>query len=68
MSGSAPDLSTVAAVLDSLNHDGDLALQWVSTAHAGSDATSVDFTFTASLGTTSRGHRLETFFQEEPCK
>ena len=72
MSGSAPNLPSVSALLDSLRKDTDLSVLWVSTAaatppSAGTTA-SVTFTVTASLGSTARGDRLETFFKESKCK
>ena len=41
---------------------------WATTAHIAGDGRSVGFTITASLGSTARGHRLETFFMEASCK
>jgi hypothetical protein len=58
--------------LDSLHDDTDLTVVWVSTAKStaavNGAAASVDFTISASLGSTARGHRLETFFKEAKCK
>ncbi len=72
LTGVAPDLPAVAALQDSLGADTDLSVLWVSTAAAtaatvGSPA-QVDFTVTASLGATARGHKLESFFKESKCK
>lgn len=66
-SGSAPDLPSVSALLDSLKADPDLAGSWVSTVKAGA-AGGVDFSLSATLGTSARGHRLETFFKGAKCK
>ncbi len=69
MNGTAPDLPAVSALLDSLKSDTDLTVLWVTTAHVSGDTSkSVAFTITASLGSTARGHRLETFFKEASCK
>ncbi len=72
MSGVAPDLPSVSALLDSLRNDTDLSVLWVSTAHAtpavGNTPASVGFTVNAALGSTARGHRLETFFKESKCR
>ena len=76
MLGIAPDLPSVAALLDSLKNDTDLSVLWMSTAAApdpgnGSGAVTdnvVKFTVTASLGTSARGHRLEKFFKGASCK
>ena len=69
MNGTAPDLSAVSALLDSLRSDTDLTVLWATTAHIAGDSRSVGFTITASLGSTARGHRLETFFKEaSSCK
>jgi type IV pilus assembly protein PilM len=72
MGGTAPNLASVSALLDSLRDDTDLSVLWVSTANstatANAAATSVNFSITASLGSTARGHRLETFFKEAKCK
>jgi len=38
---------------------------WLTTAKSG---TGVDFTITAALGASARGHRLETFFKGAKCK
>jgi hypothetical protein len=66
MSGTAPDMPSVSALLDSLKDDTDLSVLWVSTAHAVDR--SITFTVTASLGASARGHRLETFFKGASCK
>jgi type IV pilus assembly protein PilM len=72
MTGTAPNLPSVTALLDSLRNDTDLSVLWLSTATAtAADATrgaSVNFTISAALGSTARGHRLETFFKESKCK
>lgn len=68
MTGDAPNLAAVAAFQDALNADPDLSVLWVTTAKAGTSATSVQFTLTASLGAQARGHRLETFFKGASCK
>jgi type IV pilus assembly protein PilM len=72
MAGTAPDVRAVAALLDSLRDDTDLTTVWVSSVHQ-TDATagvpaSVTFALNATLGSTARGHRLETFFKESKCK
>ncbi|HEV7524264.1 MAG TPA: type IV pilus assembly protein PilM [Acidimicrobiia bacterium] len=66
INGSAPNLPAVAALKDSLGSDTDLSVVWVSTAR--STLGTVDFTITASLGDTARGHRLETLFKGATCK
>jgi len=63
--GVGPDLTSVAALLDSLKSDADLTTLWLTTAKSG---TGVDFTITAALGASARGHRLETFFKGAKCK
>jgi hypothetical protein len=68
MSGVAPGLPSVSALLDSLRTDTDLTVLWVSTATAPTGAGAVQFTVTASLGSSARGHRLETFFKGAKCK
>jgi type IV pilus assembly protein PilM len=68
MSGTAPDLTAVAAFQDALKNDADLTVLWVTTAKAGTGGTSVQFTLTAALGSQARGHRLETFFKGATCK
>jgi type IV pilus assembly protein PilM len=72
MSGTAPDVPAVAALLDSLRDDSDLTVVWISNVHANSASPGVDasvgFALSASLGSTARGHRLETFFKESKCK
>ena len=68
MNGVAPGLPSVSALLDSLRTDTDLAVLWVSTAQAPSGPGAVQFTLTASLGSSARGHRLETFFRGAKCK
>ena len=69
MTGLAPGLPSVSALLDSLRTDTDLSVLWVSTAAAPSaGAGGVQFTLTASLGSSARGHRLETFFRGAKCK
>jgi hypothetical protein len=67
ISGSAGDLPAVSLLVDSLRQDTDLTVLWVSTVKSKSDH-GVDFTLSASLGTTARGHRLESFFKGTPCK
>jgi hypothetical protein len=67
MNGVAPDVPAVSALLESLKTDTDLSTLWVSTAKA-DDGGSVSFTLTASLGSTARGHRLETFLKGAKCK
>jgi len=72
MTGSAPDLASVAALQDALKTDADLTVLWVTTsssrAGAGGSGTGVAFTLTAALGPQARGHRLETFFKGAACK
>ena len=68
MNGVAPGLPSVSALLDSLRTDTDLTVLWVSTAQAPTGASGVQFTVTASLGSSARGHRLETFFKGAKCK
>jgi hypothetical protein len=67
INGYANSVPAVAAFLDSLKKDTDLAELWVTTAKQGTSAP-IEFTLTAQLGTTARGHRLESFFKEEKCK
>jgi type IV pilus assembly protein PilM len=68
MTGTAPGLPSVSALLDSLRNDTDLTILWVSSAAASTSDGTVNFTVTASLGSTARGHRLETFFRGPKCK
>jgi hypothetical protein len=69
INATAPDLISVAQLLDLLNGKvTNVAGPWASTAHVGSDGTSVEFTLTTSLGATARGHRLEDFFKGTTCK
>ncbi len=72
MGGTAPDVRAVAALLDSLRDDTDLTTVWVSSvqqsAATAGVAPSVTFALSATLGSTARGHRLETFFKESKCK
>ena len=68
MTGVAPGLPSVSALLDSLRNDTDLTILWVSSAAASTTDGTVNFTVTASLGSTARGHRLETFFRGPKCK
>jgi type IV pilus assembly protein PilM len=68
MNGVAPGLPSVSALLDSLRTDTDLTVLWVSTAQAPTGPGAVQFTLTASLGSSARGHRLETFFKGAKCK
>jgi len=63
--GDAPTLTAVSAFLDTLKADTDLSGLWMSTAKANGG---VEFTITGTLGTTARGHRLETFFRGTKCK
>ncbi len=67
LNGAAASLPAVAAFLDSLKKDTDLAVLWASTAKADANG-AVDFTVTATLGSTARGNRLETFFKGAKCK
>jgi type IV pilus assembly protein PilM len=67
VNGYATSVPAVAAFLDSLKNDTDLSELWVTTAKQGTNAP-IEFTLTAQLGTTARGHRLESFFKEEKCK
>ncbi|MDQ1436108.1 MAG: hypothetical protein QOF59_2924 [Actinomycetota bacterium] len=67
MSGSAPNLPSVSQLVDQLRKDPDLAVLWVSTVTAKSDK-GVDFNVSAALGSSARGHRLESFFKGTPCK
>ncbi|HUI49094.1 MAG TPA: PilN domain-containing protein, partial [Acidimicrobiia bacterium] len=70
MTGIAPSVSVVSTFMDALQHDTDLTNLWMTTAKSGTTANTagVQFTITASLGSTARGHRLETFFGEAKCK
>jgi len=73
MSGIAPDLPKVSALLDALKSDTDLTAVWVTTAAAPSAAapgagSGITWTITGTLGSSARGHRLETFFKGEQCK
>jgi type IV pilus assembly protein PilM len=68
MTGTAPGLPSVSALLDSLRNDTDLTILWASSAAASVTDGTVSFTVTASLGSTARGHRLETFFRGPKCK
>ena len=69
MTGTAPHLESVSALLDSVRKDSDLAVVWVTTAQAPPTSSgSVQFTVTASLGSSARGQRLETFFRGPKCK
>jgi hypothetical protein len=72
VTGTAPDLTTVANLEDALNSDSDVTVLWVTTVKADTGAnpgaTGVKFTLTAALGSTARGHRLETFFKGAACK
>jgi type IV pilus assembly protein PilM len=69
INATAPDIVSVATLLDLLNNKvTNVAGAWASTAHLGSDGTSVEVTLTASLGATARGHRLEDFFKGTTCK
>jgi type IV pilus assembly protein PilM len=67
MNGIAPGLPSVSALLDSLHGDPDLTVLWATTAQA-QKAVGVQFTVTASLASTARGHRLESFFRGATCK
>ncbi len=69
VNGVAPDLPSVAALVDALRADTDLSDVWMSTAHTPSgEGPAIGFTITATLGATARGHRLETFFEGAKCK
>jgi type IV pilus assembly protein PilM len=67
MNGYAANVPAVAAFLDALRKDTDLSTLWVTTAKQGTTAP-IEFTLTAQLGATARGHRLESFFKEAKCK
>jgi len=67
MNGIAPSLTSVSALLDSLRSDSDVTVLWVTTAQA-QKGIGVTFTVTATLGSTARGHRLESFFRGATCK
>ena len=47
-----------------------IVASWIASAQASKFGTqdAVTFTLSAELGKTARGHRLETFFKEQPCK
>jgi hypothetical protein len=69
--GQAASLTQVSALLDSLKNDTDLTVLWVGTAKASAvqgAPDGVEFTVSASLGSTARGHRLETLFKGAKCK
>ena len=68
MTGVAPGLPSVSALLDSLRNNTDLTILWASSAASSTSTGTVNFTVTASLGSTARGHRLETFFRGAKCK
>jgi type IV pilus assembly protein PilM len=74
ISGTAPSVPAVAALIDTLQKDTDLSVVWVTTAKLdgevslGTHQQVIDFTVTANLGHTARGHRLESFFKEAKCK
>jgi type IV pilus assembly protein PilM len=65
--GNAPSVPAVSALLDALQKDTDLTVVWMTTAKTGTIG-AIDFTLTATLGHTARGHRLESFFKEAKCK
>jgi hypothetical protein len=67
MNGYAANIPAVSAFLDALKKDTDLTVLWVTTAKQGTTAP-IEFTLTAQLGATARGHRLESFFKEATCK
>jgi len=67
LTGVAPSVPAVSALVDSLNKDSDLGVAWVTTAKKGSTG-GIEFTLTAQLASTARGHRLESFFKEAKCK
>lgn len=70
ISGVAKDYPTLAAFVDALRKDTDVAKVWVASAQAAQFGTleGVTFTLSTQLGKTARGHRLESFFKEQPCK
>src|SRR5262249_61623942 len=73
ITGSAPNVPAVSALIDALQKDTDLTVIWVTTAKVGETTLGtglhrIDFSLTASLGHTARGHRLESFFKEAKCK
>jgi hypothetical protein len=71
ITGTAPTVPAVAALIDTLNKDTDLTVVWVKTAaaHLGAGGrVDVQFSLGANLGHTARGHRLESFFKEQKCK
>jgi len=67
LNGIAPNLPALSALLDSLKTDTDLTALWVSSAKVDTEG-GIDFGITAALGSTARGHRLETFFRGTKCK
>jgi type IV pilus assembly protein PilM len=69
INATAPDVVSITTLLDSLNKNvTDVTGTWASSAHIGGDNKSVEFSLTASLGATARGHRLEDFFKGTTCK
>jgi type IV pilus assembly protein PilM len=70
ITGIAKDYPTLAAFVDALKKDTDIANVWPASAQKTTMGTTemVTFTINAQLGATARGHRLETFFKEQPCK
>jgi type IV pilus assembly protein PilM len=70
ITGVARDYPTLAAFVDVLKKNTDVANAWPASAQKGvvGDTEMVSFTVNAVLGETARGHRLEKFFKEQPCK
>ena len=67
--GGATSLAAIAQYIDALKKDTDIAAVWVSSAQrAGTGLSLITFQLTAQLAKTARGHRLETFLKEPPCK
>jgi type IV pilus assembly protein PilM len=70
LTGVAAGYPQLAAFVDSLRQEPDLAKVWVAQAQETKFGTQdvISFTLSAELGKTARGNRLETFFKEKPCK
>jgi hypothetical protein len=70
LSGVAQSYPSLASFIDALRKDTDIAKVWVASAQQAKFGSQdmVTFTLSAELGKTARGHRLETFIKEQPCK
>jgi hypothetical protein len=71
MTGIARDIPALALFVDQLKKSvTDIQTIWVSTAQLGKfgESDMITFSLNAQLGKTARGHRLEQFFKEQPCK